>query len=151
MTIPVLSAHFNPNINLSLRVHNSSGLNNRPLAELEIALKGIMASKRAVFSAFTVEALLSSDHFGEKNDLRQEDEEAPKSADKESDSGGSFCTGNCFLHLLLLIYIYIDISYTCVLIIFHTQPFNSFPWIDLVLNARVSTLLNRIFHFFISF
>ena len=105
MTIPILSAHFNPNINLSLRVHNSSGLNNRPLAELEIALEGIMASKRTVFSAFTVESLLSSDHLGEKNNLRQEDEEAPKSADKESDSGGSFCTGNCFLHLLLLIYI----------------------------------------------
>ena len=107
MTIPILPAHFNPNNNPSLRVHNSSGLNNRPLAELEIALKGIMASKRTVFSAFTVESLLSSDHLGEKNNLRQEDEEeAPKSADKESDSGGSFCTGNCFLRLLLLIYIY---------------------------------------------
>ena len=58
-----------------------------------------MATKRTVFSAFTVEALLSNDQTSfvrEKNNLRQEDEEPPKSAEKESGLEQNFCTGELF-------------------------------------------------------
>lgn len=76
-----------------------------------------MATKRTVFSAFTVEALLSSDRTSfvrEKNSLRQEDEEAPMSAEKESGSVQNFCTGKLFPAFVSL-NIYIDILYsTCI-------------------------------------
>jgi hypothetical protein len=65
-----------------------------------------MATKKAVFSTFTVDSLLSSDEsVGEKHNLREENEEKPKSTEKESDTAQNFCAG--ILQLLSFVLLFL--------------------------------------------